>query len=369
MSDPRVEKLADVLVNYSAAIQPGDRVIIQGNTVAEPLIKETFVRVLQAGGYPLILAQLPGMSDLFFRYASDKQLEHIPEPIKRALETYEAGITILGSENTKTLSSVEPRKMVLASRAQAELIKTVMHRLANRDYRWVGTQFPTHASAQDAEMSLREYEELVYGACLPDMDNPIGYWQRFSTWQENIVNWLKGKQRVHVMASETDLRFSISGRSFVNCDGRKNMPDGEVATSPVEDSVEGYVYFSYPVIYLGKELTGVRLWFERGRVVKAEAEKNQDFLLQTLDTDGGSRYVGEFAIGTNKGLTRFTRSILFDEKINGSFHLALGASFPETGGKNESAIHWDMVCDLRKGGEIWIDDELLHKDGRFAIAF
>jgi aminopeptidase len=231
-------------------------------------------------------------------------------------------------------------------------------------FRTVGTQFPTNANAQDAEMSLREYEDFVYGACLPDMDDPVGYWHRFSGWQEKIVKWLKGKEKVHVIGPETDLRLSIAGRGFINCDGRRNMPDGEVFTSPVEDSVEGQVYFSYPAIYQGREVTGVRLWLENGRVVKATAEKSEDFLLQTLDTDEGSRYVGEFAIGTNEGITRFTRSILFDEKINGSFHMALGRGFPGAGGKNESAIHWDMVCDLRDGGEIWVDDELLYKDGR-----
>ena len=369
MSDSRVEKLADVLVNYSTAIKPGDRVMIQGKTVSEPLIREVYAKVVQAGGHPFVRAQLPGLTELFFRYASDEQLAYIPEPVKMVMETFEVGITIMGSENTKTLTNIDPGKMVLANRARTELMKTMMQRMATGDFRWVGTQFPTNANAQDAEMSLREYEELVYGACLPDMDDPIGYWQRFSTWQQKIVDWLKGKERVHVIGRETDVRLSIKGRSFMNCNGRLNMPDGEVCTSPVEDSAEGHVYFSYPTIYQGREVTGVQLWFENGRVVKATAEKGEDFLLKTLDIDEGSRYLGEFAIGTNEGITRFTRSILFDEKINGSFHMALGAGLPEAGGKNESAIHWDIVCDLREGGEIWVDDELLYKEGRFVVEF
>ena len=218
-------------------------------------------------------------------------------------------------------------------------------------------------------MSLGDYEDFVLGACLPDMDDPVGYWERFSAWQQKIVDWLKGKERVQVTGPGTDLRLSVAGRAFVNCDGKRNMPDGEVFTGPVEDSVEGHVLFSYPAVYQGREVEGVQLWFEKGRVVKATADKNAGFLAQMLDTDEGARSVGEFAIGTNKGITQFTRSTLFDEKINGSFHMALGKSLPETGGVNESAIHWDMVCDLRDGGEIRVDDQLLYKNGEFVIEF
>lgn len=216
-------------------------------------------------------------------------------------------------------------------------------------------------------MGLVEYEDFVYNACLGDINDPVGYWKRFSAWQQKIANWLKGKKQVHVTAPETDLRFSIEGRSFSNCDGHENMPDGEVFTGPVEDSLDGQVYFSYPTIFNGREVTGVRLWFEEGRVVKAIADKNEDFLLKTLDTDEGARRVGEFAFGTNRGITRFTRQILFDEKINGSFHMALGASYPETGGKNESAIHWDMICDMRREGRVTVDGKLLYKNGKFVI--
>lgn len=369
MTDPRVEKLANVLVNYSVAVRPGDKVMVQGDTLAEPLLKAVYAQVLQAGGHPLMLVSLPGTDELFFRHASDEQLQHVPEPLKLVIETYDVRISIGGAENTKALSNVDPARMVLRNRAQTELMKTFMQRSASGELRWTTTLFPTNAYAQDAEMSLNEYEDFVYSACLPDMDDPVGHWQRFSAWQQKIVDWLKGKERVHVVGPETDLRLSIAGRTFVNCDGQANMPDGEVFTGPVEDGVEGYVHFSYPAIYRGREVTGVRLWFEGGRVVKASAKKNEDFLLQTLDTDEGSRYIGEFAIGTNAGITRFTRQILFDEKISGSFHMALGAGYPETGSQNESAIHWDMICDLRDGGEIWVDDELLYKNGQFVIEF
>jgi aminopeptidase len=248
-------------------------------------------------------------------------------------------------------------------------MKTYMQRAASGELRWVVTLFPTHAYAQDAEMSLSEYEDFVYGACMPDEDDPTAYWRRFSAWQQKIVDWLKGKERVHIVGPETDLRLSIAGRSFINSDGRRNMPSGEVFTGPVEDSAEGHVYFSYPAIYCGHQVTGVRLWFKDGKVVKATAEKNEDFLLETLDTDQGARYLGEFAIGTNEGITRFTGQILFDEKIHGSFHIAVGSGYPETGSKNQSAIHWDMICDMRAGGEIWVDDELLYRDGEFVVEF
>lgn len=367
MADIRIEKLADLLVNYSVGVHKGDRVVIEGSSIAEPLVKAVYIKALQAGGNPLFMLQPEGTQELFYKYASDEQLQHVPEPVKLVTETYDVRIFIWGIENTKALTNVDPAKTVLHSRSRKGLMKTAMRRSAAGELRWVATLFPTNAPAQDAEMSLTEYEDFVYGACLPDINDPIGYWERFSERQQKIVDWLNGKKQIRVIGYETNLSLSISGRKFINCDGRNNMPDGEIFTGPVEDSVEGNVYFSYPAIYDDREVTGIRLWFEHGRVVKASAEKNQDFLLKTLETDEGSRRVGEFAIGTNEGITKFTRQVLFDEKINGSFHLALGAGYPETGSKNESAIHWDMVCDLRNGGEIWVDSQLLHKDGKFVL--
>ncbi|OGO03646.1 MAG: peptidase M29 [Chloroflexi bacterium RBG_13_53_26] len=367
MTDPRVEKLADLLVNYSVAVRPGDRVLIEGASLAEPLLKAVYVKVLQAGGHPLMNAAPAGMEGLLFRYASDEQLQYIHQPSKLVMETYDVRISIGGDENTKSLTSVDPSRMVLREQARTELVKTFLRRSAAGELRWTFALFPTNAYAQDAEMSLSEYEDFAYGACLPDMNDPVGYWRRFSEQQQKIVDWLKGKEQVHVIGPETDLRLSIAGRAFINCDGRYNMPDGEIFTGPVEDSVEGYAYFSYPAIEGGREVVGVRLRFEHGRVVKASAEKNEEYLLKTLDTDQGSRRVGEFAIGTNEGITRATRQILFDEKINGSFHMALGAGYPETGSKNESAVHWDLVSDLRHGGQILVDGELLYKNGQFVI--
>jgi aminopeptidase len=369
MPDPRIAKLADVLVNYSVSIQPKDKIAIMGSPVAEPLLEAVVVEVLKAGGYPLSIAQLPGVGELTFRHASEDQLQHIPEPMRVVFETYDAIISLMSSVNTKAMSNVPPEKLVLANRAQQGLMKTMMQRTANGEFRWVGTLYPTHAYAQDAEMGLVEYEDFVYAACLPDFDNPVSYWRNVETKQQKIVDWLVGKDELRVEGNDVDLRMKITARSFINCCGKRNMPDGEVFTGPVEDSVEGHVRFSYPTTYQGRKLEGVQLWFEKGRVVKATADKGEEFLAKTIDIDEGARFVGEFAIGTNKGITRATGNTLYDEKINGSFHMALGAGMPETGSVNESAIHWDMVCDLIDGGRIWVDDELIYENGDFVIGF
>ncbi|MGE5179476.1 MAG: aminopeptidase [Bacteroidota bacterium] len=369
MADPRVEKLADLLVNYSIAAKPGQKIAIQGPTPAEPLIRAIYASVLKAGAHPLVLATIPGLDEALFRHATDEQLQHVPPPARLVTETYDGLIALWASANTKSLSTVEPRKLALHQRAMGEIQRIFMQRHATGDLHWVGTLFPTNASAQDAEMGLAEFEDLVYGACLPDLADPIGYWKRFSAWQQGLVEWLRGKREIHVTGPDTDLRLSVEGRPFINCDGHANMPDGEVFTSPVEGSVEGRVRYTYPAVYRGREVVNVRLRLEKGRVVEAKADKGEDFLNETLDIDPGARVPGEFAIGTNKGVTRFMRHTLFDEKIAGTFHMALGASIPESGGTNLSAVHWDMVCDLRQGGEIRVDGELLHKDGKFVVEF
>ena len=369
MSDPRIDKLAEVLTNYSIGVRPGDKVLVSGSSLAAPLLKAVYVKALQAGGFPLMMVSLPEVDWLLYQYGSDEQLQHIPPPTELIMETYDAYLQIAGAENTKVLSGIDPDKMVLRNRAQRELLKTFFQRSAIGQLRWIGALYPSNAYAQDAEMSLSDYEDFVFNACMPELEDPVGYWKRFSACQQKVIDWLKGKSQVRIVGPETELTMSIAGRTFVNCDGHENMPDGEIFTGPVEDSLSGNVYFSYPAIEGGREIPGVRLWFENGKVMKAIANKNEDYLLKTLDTDEGARYVGEFGIGTNEGIQRFTRQILFDEKIGGSFHLALGAGFPETGSQNQSAIHWDLICDLQHGGEIWVDEVLLYRDGKFVIDF
>jgi aminopeptidase len=367
MADVRLEKWADLLVNYSLEVKPRERVMIRADWLAEPLVKAVYAQVLQAGGYPFIFIDIPETRELFFKYANDDQLTHISEPMQLAMTTYECMLRIIADENTRALNNVDPLKVKKNAQALRTLQETYMARAASGDLRWSLTAYPTQAYAQDADMSLAAYTEFLYGAVMPDANDPVGYWRRISAHQERIIQWLKGKKSVHLLGKGTDLRLSIDGRVFENCDCKKNVPDGEVFTGPVEDSVEGHVSFSYPTIYQGREVTGVHLEFSKGKVVKASADKNEDFLLKTLDTDEGSRYVGEFAIGTNEGIQQFTRQILFDEKIGGSFHMALGAGYPETGSRARSAIHWDMICDLRDGGQIWVDDVLFYENGKFKV--
>ena len=365
--DTRIEKLANLLVNYSVNVKKGDKVLIRGDSSAAPLIKAVYKQVLWAGGHPLLRCTIPGLEEAFFKIANDEQIQYIHDPDRLAMNTYDVMISLRAAENTRNLASIDAGKIVLQRRAMGELMRTMLDRSAKGELRWTTTIFPTSAYAQDADMSLDEYEDFYYGAVMPDMDDPIGYWQKVSARQEKIIAWLKGKKKVHILGKKTDLQLSIEGRDFINCDCHLNVPDGEIFTGPVEDSVEGHVEFSYPAIYNGREVSGIKLWFEKGKVVKANAEKNEDMLQGLLDTDEGARYVGEFAIGTNSGIQQFTRQILFDEKIAGSFHMAVGSGYPESGSKNRSSIHWDMICDLRDGGEIWVDDEILYRNGDFVL--
>ena len=254
-----------------------------------------------------MLPILEGQDYNFLKYANDDQLDFIHEPQKYFFEEFDARIRLICEANTREMSNIDPQKQIRRGRAFGPLMDTMLDRAAKGEYRWTVTLFPTQAHAMEAEMSLEEYENFVYGACLPDLNDPVGYWRKVSAYQSKLVDWMKGKQSIHVTGKETDLRLRIDGRPFINCDCKENIPDGEIFTSPIENSMNGHVYFSYPAIMNGQEVSGIRLWFEDGKVVKATAEKNEAFLLATLDTDEGARYVGEWAIGTNYGITQFTR--------------------------------------------------------------
>ncbi len=366
MVDQRIEKLANLMVNYSLEVKPKQKVFIRGHTLAEPMIKEVYRKVLEAGAFPYLHLEFSGMEGALIRYGSNEQIEFLHEPTKLLYGTYDRMIRIRAEENPHALANLDPDKMTTYAKSLGPIMKTYMDRSASGELRWTVTNFPTNGYAQDADMSLEEYEDFVYGACMPDQNDPIGYWKNISASQDRLVKWLDGKKNVHLISKDTDLRLSIDGRKFINCDCKVNVPDGEIFTGPVEDSIEGHVSFSYPTIYNNREVNGVQLDFKKGKVVKASAAKGEDFLLKTLDTDEGSRYVGEFAIGTNEGIQKFTRQILFDEKIGGSFHMALGKGYPESGSKANSAIHWDMICDMRDG-QIWVDDVLFYENGKFMV--
>jgi aminopeptidase len=368
MRDQRVEKLAKVLINYSLALKKGDQILISGNTVSEPIMKACYVEALKAGAHPQILAELEGQEHAFYTYASDDQLDYVSPVQELLFKTFTHFLSFWGAYNTRELSNIASEKIARRRRANGPMQKIFFERWGSGAMTWCGTQFPTEADAQEASMSLDEYEDFVYGAGLIDHDDPVAEWRKVSAQQEKIVQFLNKKSEIRVLAEDTDLRVNVKGRLWENCDGKVNFPDGEVFTGPVEDSVEGHIRFSFPGIYAGKEVEDIKLWFEKGRVVNAEAKKGEELLRALIDTDQGARYVGEFAIGTNYGIQTFTRNMLFDEKFGGTMHMALGNGIPATGSQNQSGIHWDMLCDMRNGGEIYADGELIYKNGRFTVS-
>ncbi len=367
MADPRVEAVARILVEYSVNVQPGEFVGIEGTPEGAPLILAVYQRVLERGGHPWLRLGLDEANEIFFKTASDAQLDYVPNVLRQLVEDIDARISVWTETNTKALTNVDPTRQSRAQAARRPIMERFLERAAKKELKWTGTAYPTYAFAQDAEMSLREFEDFVYGAALVHEPDPIAAWKMISKEQQRLIDWLADKDQVRLVGPDTELMLSIKGRSWVNCDGHENFPDGEIFTGPIEDSVNGHVRFSYPACEGGREVEDVRLWFENGKVVKATAAKNEEFLLTMLDTDEGARYLGEFAFGTNKGVQRFTKNILFDEKIGGTVHMAVGTGYPESGSQNRSAIHWDMICDLRQGGEVWVDGVLLAKDGEFLI--
>jgi aminopeptidase len=366
MSDPRVTKMAQVLVQYSLGLQPGAEFILGTTPLAKELSLAVYKEAILAGAHVFALNDLPGSQEIFYRHASDAQLDYDEPVVKFALERFDALLQIVAPHNTRDLSGVDPARQSRSRRARAEISRIMMERTARGEFRWCITLFPTHASAQEADMGLLDYEDFVYGACLLDLSDPVAAWKEKRELQGKLVDWLAGKDQVVMKGSNIDIRLSIKERSFVNCDGKFNFPDGEIFTGPVEQSVNGRVRFTYPGIYGGQEVEDIELWFEDGKVVKEKAAKGQELLTALLDTDEGSRYLGEWGIGTNYGIQRFTKNMLFDEKIGGTFHFAVGHGIPDTGSQNQSAIHWDMLCDMAES-EIMVDGELFYKDGRFVV--
>lgn len=353
--DPRIKKLASILVNHSIKIKKDDIIEVNCGPEAKELVNEVAKLILLKGGFPRISCGVEGLSYTYFKYANARQLSAVPE-----LRIYEAkkiaGTISIGSEyNTKELSSINPEKMVMRRKA-TKLISDIILKKNN----WVICQFPTHALAQDAEMSLGEFEEFVYKSCIYD-------WNKEEKRQEKLKKILDKGSEVHIIGNKTDLKFSIKGRTGNKCYGTRNMPDGEVFVAPVETSTEGYILYDYPVCVYGKEIDQIHLEFKKGKVVKATASKNQEFLRKMIKLDPGACMLGEFGIGTNFNIKKFIKNILFDEKIGGTIHLALGMAYKEGGGKNKSALHWDMIKDLRKGGAVYIDGKCIQKNGKFTM--
>lgn len=386
MHDPRLDKLAQVLVNYSTRVKKGDLVGIYAEPLGQPLVEALALAVIRAGGHPMWVVRNEAIEELLLEHGSEAQLDFLSPLDLHAIETLDVRLGVWAESNTKASSRIDPARSARIQSARRPFMKRFMQRAAEGKLRWCGTQFPTLASAQDAEMSLRQYEDFVFGAGLLDHADPLASWQAVHGKQEKIRAYLQGKKLLHFKVPPrmgpggapvndgTDLRVDVSKGIWINCAGHENFPDGEVFCGPT--GVDGHVNYSFPAVYEGREVTGVRLEFKSGRVVDAKADKNEDFLFKMLDQDAGARTLGEIAIGTNYGIKEFTRNTLFDEKIGGTFHAAVGAGYPESGNSNESGLHWDMVCDLRPtpasganasqpGGTIEADGVVFHRGGEF----
>ncbi len=362
------EKYAQILVEYSTNVQKGDLVLIRAESnLCQPLIKEIYKLVLQKGAHPIVRCSVEGLSEIFIKHADDEQLAYIDPITKLEYEKVDKLISIGAPLNVKNMARANAQKMAKRSSATRDLSTLMLNRAAKGELSWVIADFPTQALAQEAKMSLDEYSDFIVKACYLDLDNPIAKWKSIGKEQDRIADILNGTKKLHIVGEKTDITFSVEGRKWVSCSGLNNFPDGEIFTSPVEDSANGEIYFDFPAIYRGNESHKIWLKLENGKVVDAKAEKGEEFLLSMLDMDEGSRFVGEIAIGTNDRVQDVTGNILFDEKIGGSIHMALGASYPETGGKNESGLHWDIIKNMKENSKIFADDKLVYENGKFVI--
>jgi aminopeptidase len=360
MVDERIGKLARILVDYSIEAGEGDQVLVSAEVGAGPLIGALYARLLQVGATAVTQISLPGMQELFFEHAQELHYQEIPQVTRAIYEGVDAQIGIRAPSNTRALANVDPEKQ----QALQKRNKPLSEMMLEKD-RWVLTLFPTEALAQEAHMSLSEYEEFAFEAMGLDEEDPVRYWSQMFAEQERLKSRLEEAREIRIVGPETDLTLSVEGRAFVNSAGMRNMPCGEVFTGPIEDSANGTVYFGVPAAIAGREISGVRIRLEEGKIVEASAEKGEEYLSSLLDADDGARYLGELGIGTNYGIRRARANVLFDEKLGGTVHLAIGRSYAQTGGKNDSSVHTDLVCDLREGGALYADGELIQENGRF----
>tara|TARA_A100001015_G_scaffold24169_1_gene27322 strand:- start:22734 stop:23834 length:1101 start_codon:yes stop_codon:yes gene_type:complete len=363
-----LKKYAKLLCNYSIKATKGQTVLIKTSTAAIPLVKEVYKELLNLGCYVETDLDFEDQDRLFYDLAKEHQLKKPSQFYTKAIEEFDALVRIIAPHNLKSTASVNSEIKKIHQEALAPLRKTYMNRSAKKELKWVLCIYPTQSAAQEAGMSLSEYEEFIYKGCMLDQDNPIKSWEALSASQQNLVNRLNKADMVRYVGENTDLSFSTKGRLWINSDGHYNMPSGEVFTGPIEESVNGQIYFSYPTVYEGSDVEKITLEVKNGVVKKWYAEIGQDVLDRVFSIKGANMF-GEVAIGTNYAIQRATKNILFDEKIGGSVHMAIGASYPETGGKNDSAVHWDMIKDMKNGGQIFVDDELIYENGKFLNYF
>ena len=354
-----------MLVDYSTRVGRGDIVLLSGSPHGAPLVRSLYRKVLAAGGHPHLRIRFEEEAEALLKTGSDEQLEWMNPATLEDVERADVRIWIEADANTRSLSGVDPARQARFARAREAMRDRYFERTASGELRSVVTLFPTRAAAQDAEMSLAQYEDFVYRAGFLDRAEPVKEWEALGGTLRRLSDWLGARRELRVVAEGTDLKASVEGRTWIACDGKENFPDGEVFTGPVESSLEGTVRFSYPATFAGRVVKDVELRFREGEVVESSASDGEGLLHEMLALDDGARRAGEFAFGMNDAVQEFTGHTLFDEKIGGTMHLALGKSYPESGGVNQSALHWDLVCDLRAGGEVYADGELVYRDGRF----
>lgn len=360
--DNRMYRLANLLVNYCiGGVHRGQYVGITGTTVAEPLIMAIYEKLLIEKAFPVLRISFPEQTSIFFFVGGTYHFTMLNKFELNYARLVDATIYIQSETNTRALTNISSWKQSTFARTNASVLKKLLSK------RWVLTLFPTLAYAQEAEMSLREFEDFVYQSMYLDEKNPIDVWKNVGKRQETFIRKIGKVNEVRILSNDTDLKFSITKRQFISSDGHTNMPSGEVYIAPVENSVEGHIFFDISAGYRGTVVSGVKLVFRKGEVVEAHAEKNNELLHAILNTDKGARRVGEFGIGTNLRINRFIHNILFDEKVYGTIHIALGRTVYNSGGKNKSAIHWDMIKDMRKGGLILFDGKIFQRDGRFVL--
>ena len=374
MRDARLDKWADVLVNYSLSVKPGDQVLLylyKADMMVFPLMEACYEKLIQAKAHVDCLVEPNSWQEIYFKHANDQQFGHFSPLLMHVADHFDALLAIGGSMNTKLLSNVDPLKQAKVSQAFHPFMNTVMTRLANNQMKWTYSYFPTPASAQDSSMGNIEYEDFVFEACFLNKNDTLSSWKSLEKEQQNLIDFLKDKKELRFKHDNgTDVTVNINGMSWVNCCGHINFPDGEIYTGPnlnsIDGGVNGVVRFSLPAVRQNVEVDGIELQFEKGAVVNAKASKNEDFLRAMITLDEGSKFVGEVGIGTNYSIAKYTKNILFDEKIGGTFHLALGQGYPQTGNVNKSGLHWDLVCDLRDGnGQIFADGQLILENGQF----
>jgi aminopeptidase len=364
--DPRFERLAGLLIDYSLAVEPGMMVRLEGLDVAEPLLLALYRAAIDCGANPYAYLSLDGLDEALLEDANDEQLAFVSDIEWREFGTVDAFVTVWGRVNTRSFTQLDPDRHRVLLATRRKLSNRLWDRIDRGEARWVGTQVPTNGHAQDAGMSLAEYEDFVFGAChVLEGEDPVAHWRATSAELSARAGELGTARELRIVGPDTDLRLDVGGRKWEAADGKLNMPDGEVFTSPVESGTEGEIRFTFPAIFHGREVEDVRLRFEGGKVVHAEAAQGADYLRSLLDMDEGARVLGEAAFGLNYEIDRFTGDILFDEKIGGTIHLALGSSFKHLGGENDSGLHWDLVCDLRADGEVYADGELIWRNGSF----